>query len=139
MEDVLPELTGRIIRSAIEVRRRLGPGLLEKTYHACLHRQLTLDGMEVAEQVPVPIEYQGLTLEAGYRADLIVDRAAILELKAVEKLLPVHETQMLTYLKLTGLPVALLLNFNVTRPKLRPYGRRFSVFSALSALSAYQP
>ena len=115
MENVHSELTGRIVTSAIEVHRALGPGLLERTYRACLQHQLAVDGLAVQEEVPVPIVYHGIEVESAFRADFVVEGKVIVELKAVERLLAVHDTQLLTYLKLTGLPVGLLVNFNVVR------------------------
>ena len=112
---VLEGLTREILASAFEVHRVLGPGLLESTYRACLLREMADKGLQVREEVPITISYRGRELEAGYRADLIVDDSVLLELKAVERLLPVHEAQTLTYLKHAKLRVGLLLNFNVTR------------------------
>ena len=110
-------LTERILRAAIEVHRELGPGLLENTYRCCLVHQLRLEGLTVQSEVPIPITYKGLALDASYRADLIVENTALIELKATERLLPIHEVQTLTYLKLAGLRVGLLMNFNVTSLK----------------------
>ena len=121
--DIFPELTRRILGSAIEVHRELGPGLLESTYRACLVHQLLIEGHEVKQEVPVPITYKGSTIDASFRADLIVDDSALLELKAVERLLPIHESQILTYMKLCNLNIGLLLNFNV--PVLKQGVRRF--------------
>lgn len=113
-EDICPELTQRILGSAIEVHRELGPGLLESTYRICLVHQLLLEGHDVKEEVPIPITYKGSIVEMSFRADLIVDDSVLVELKAVDRLLPIHESQILTYLKLCNLRVGLLLNFNVT-------------------------
>ena len=112
-QDVWPELTKTVIGSAIEVHRELGPGLLEGTYRACLLRQLRLDGMQARAEIPIPIVYKGERTDFGYRADIVVEDRVLLELKAVETLLPVHEAQVLTYLKHSKLRVGLLLNFNV--------------------------
>ena len=112
-DDILAEKTHAIIGSAIEVHRALGPGLLESTYRACLVRQLTMDGMTAEAEAPISIEYKGHLLDAGYRADIVVDKAVLIELKAVETLVPIHEAQLLTYLRHTRLPVGLLINFNV--------------------------
>ena len=109
------DLTRRILGSAMEVHRRLGPGLLEGTYRACLLHQLAKDCIEARSEVPIPLRYNGLELEASYRADVIVENAVLLELKAAESILPIHQAQVLTYLKLSNLRVGLLLNFNVTR------------------------
>ena len=111
------ELTHRIVGCAIEVHRELGPGLLESAYRACLVHELTRVGIDVRAEVPVPVSFRGLELDCGYRADLIVESAVIVELKAVERLLPIHDAQLLTYLKLTNLRVGLLLNFNHTTLK----------------------
>ena len=105
-------LTHSIIGAAIEVHRLLGPGLLESTYEECLCLELTLLGIPFERQVPLPIVYKSMTLLRAYKPDLLVDNAVIVELKTVEKILPVHEAQMLTYLSLSGLERGLLLNFN---------------------------
>ena len=122
--DVYPDLTWRIVGSAIQVHRELGPGLLEGTYRACLMQQLREDGLDTRSEVPIPICYHGVELPASYRADLIVEGTAIVELKAVDQLLPVHTVQLLTYMKLCNLPVGLLINFNV--PRLKDGVRRFA-------------
>ena len=116
-EDVMPELTRAVIKSAIEVHRELGPGLLEGTYRSCLLRQLEIDGMSARHEVPIPIVYKGHRADFAYRADVVVENRVLLELKAVESLLPIHEAQVLTYLKHSGLRVGLLLNFNAARLK----------------------
>ena len=115
--DVLPDLSWRILGSAIEVHRVLGPGLLESVYRACLERQLIADGMQVQAEVPIAVDYKGALVGLSYRADLIVDDCVLLELKAADKLAPIHTAQLLTYLKLTRLPLGLLINFNVKRLK----------------------
>ena len=107
------EITDRILGAAIVVHRALGPGLLESTYEACLVYELTDRGMEVERQKPLPVDYRGVRIDCGYRIDLLVQNQVIVELKAVERLLPVHEAQLLTYLRLSGHRVGLLLNFNV--------------------------
>jgi len=109
----LNALSGKIIECAIAVHRALGPGLLESAYRACLIAELRHAGLRVDVDVHVPIEYRELTLDCCYRLDLLVELTVILELKAVSSILPVHEAQLLTYLKLTGKPLGLLLNFNV--------------------------
>jgi GxxExxY protein len=106
------DLTQRIVNGAIAVHRELGPGLLEGAYRACLVHELGRAGLDVAVEVPVPIQYRGLRLDCGYRADVVVDDRVVLELKAVERLLPIHDAQLLTYLKLSGLRVGMLMNFN---------------------------
>ena len=108
------ELTGRIVDASIEVHRTLGPGLLENAYRACLARELRLRGMNVETEVPVPLLYKGEAVECGFRLDILVDNTVLVELKAVERLLAIHEAQLLTYLKLCNKRVGLLLNFNVT-------------------------
>lgn len=102
-----------IIGACIEVHRHLGPGLLESAYKACLCRELALRGLPFEYERPLALEYKGTLLDCGYRIDLIVARRIILEVKAVEQLLPVHQAQVITYLKLTKLDTALLVNFNV--------------------------
>jgi GxxExxY protein len=107
------DLTGQIIGAAIDVHRALGPGLLESAYQACLARELTLRGIPYEQEKPLPIEYKGVRLDCGYRLDFLVGGKAVVELKAVDALHPVHEAQVLTYLKLTGCKIGLLINFNV--------------------------
>lgn len=109
------EVTDVVWRSAIEVHSALGPGLLESAYEACLADELARHGLDVQRQVALPIEYKGRQLDCGYRVDLIVDRCVVLELKCVERLEPIHEAQLLTYLRLSGLQVGLLMNFNVSK------------------------
>ncbi|MBN8599152.1 MAG: GxxExxY protein [Planctomycetes bacterium] len=106
-------LTREIIGGAIEVHRALGPGLLESVYEECLAHELTERGLRVARQVPLPVVFKGKRLDCGYRIDLIVNDLVILEIKAIERVLPVHEAQLLSYLKLSGKKVGLLLNFHV--------------------------
>jgi GxxExxY protein len=107
------DLTGAVIAAAIEVHKILGPGLLESTYEECLCRELELRKISFERQRELPVEYKGLGLDCGYRLDVIVEKKVILELKAAEALLPIHQAQLLTYLKLTGLKIGLLINFNV--------------------------
>jgi len=104
---------GEIIAAAIEVHRELGPGLLESAYQAAMCRELSLRRTEFIQQVDMPLSYKGVNLDCGYRIDLIVDNTVVVELKAVQEILPVHEAQLLTYLRLTGMRVGLLINFNV--------------------------
>ena len=108
------QLTHEIIGAAIEVHRLLGPGLLESAYEECLCHELTLRKLGVQRQVPVPVVYKEVKLECGYRLDLVVERKVILELKSIEAFSPVHEAIMLTYLRLSGYRIGLLINFNVT-------------------------
>ncbi len=107
------ELTRSIIGAAIEVHKVLGPGLLESAYEECLCYELRLRDLSFARQVDLPIVYKGLRLDCGYRMDLVVNDVVLLELKAVEQLLPIHEAQLLTYLKLSSIKIGLLINFNV--------------------------
>lgn len=118
------QLTGSIIGAAIEVHRILGPGLLESVYEECLCRELALRDIEFERQKELPIKYKGVLLDCGYRLDVIVRDRIILELKSCEKLDPIHEAQILTYLKLTGMKIGLLINFNV--PVLRDGIKRFA-------------
>jgi GxxExxY protein len=104
--------TAAIIGAAIEVHRQLGPGLLESAYEQCLCHELHLRGLPFKCQVDLPVSYKGLQLDCGYKIDLVVGEEVIVELKSVEKILPVHEAQLLTYLKLAGKKVGLLINFN---------------------------
>lgn len=106
-------LTGEIIGAAIEVHRHLGPGLLESAYLTCLTRELYLRQIPFKREVQLPLEYKGVHLGCGYRLDLLVGNAVVVETKSVECLNPIHEAQLLTYLKLGGWKVGLLLNFNV--------------------------
>jgi GxxExxY protein len=105
--------TALIIGAAIEVHRMLGPGLLESAYEECLCHELHLRHIAFERQVDLPVSYKGLKLDCGYKLDLVVDQQVVLELKCVESILPVHEAQLLTYLKLSGKEVGLLINFNV--------------------------
>jgi GxxExxY protein len=109
--------TGQIIDAAIKVHTLLGPGLLESTYEACLAHELKLRGLAITTQYPIDLVYEGLRLEVGYRADLLVENAVIVELKAVDKILSVHEAQLISYLRLTGFKVGLLINFHEERLK----------------------
>jgi GxxExxY protein len=112
-KEKLNELTEKIIGAAIRVHRELGPGLLESTYEVCLSYELTEAGSVVERQVALPVRYRGVNLDCGYRIDLLVERVVIVELKAVDRLEPIHEAQLLSYLKLSGCNVGLLINFNV--------------------------
>jgi GxxExxY protein len=111
--DELNHLTETIIGSAIEVHRYFGPGLLESTYESCVAHEITLSGLSVARQVALPVVYKGIQIDQGYRIDLLVENKVIVEIKAVEQIIPVHEAQVLSYLKHSGKKVGLLLNFNV--------------------------
>jgi GxxExxY protein len=106
-------LSNEIIGAAIEVHRQLGPGLLESAYEECLAHEFTLREIPFERQKPLPVIYKGVKLDVGYRLDLLVGGLVVVELKAVEKFAPIHEAQMITYLKLTNCKLGLLLNFNV--------------------------
>lgn len=105
-------LTEKIIGTAIQVHKELGPGLLESTYETCLEYELRQRGLKVARQVPMPINYKKVRLKTGYRLDLLVEDRVIVEVKAVDELMPIHQAQLLSYLNLAGLRVGLLMNFN---------------------------
>ena len=111
------EAAREVVDAAIKVHRTLGPGLLESVYEQCLHYELTSRGLSAARQVPVPVRYGPVVIDAGFRIDLLVEDALIVELKAVETMVPLYDAQLLTYLKLTGKNLGLLLNFNVPRMK----------------------
>ncbi|QIA06258.1 GxxExxY protein [Draconibacterium halophilum] len=109
------DISGKIIGCAIEVHKALGPGLLESAYEECLFYEIKAAGLLVERQKPLPVVYKEVKLEAGYRIDLLVERKVVVELKAVEALNDVHTAQVLTYLKLSGCKLGLLMNFNVYR------------------------
>ncbi|MFN3167032.1 MAG: GxxExxY protein [Phycisphaeraceae bacterium] len=109
------DLTEQVIGSAIEVHRALGPGLLESAYEACLAYELALRGLKVVRQVELPLHYKGVHVDCGYRLDLLVEDRVIVELKAVDRILPIHEAQLMSYLRLSKIKTGLLINFNVTR------------------------
>ena len=108
------KITGLIIGCAIEVHRSLGPGLLESAYEECLVFELRNKGLNVSRQTPVPIIYKDVKLDYGYRIDILVENLVVVELKVVDEINPVHEAQILTYMKFSGKSVGLLINFNVT-------------------------
>ena len=116
------EVTQKILGCAIEVHRHLGPGLLESAYRECMLEEMSLQGLAWAREVSIPLTYKDPLLPVAYRADLVVEDKVIIELKAIEKLLPIHEAQLLSYLRLAKLRVGLLLNFNM--PTLRAGLRR---------------
>lgn len=132
-------VSGTVVDSAMKVHSALGPGLLESAYEACLLRELRKRGLRVECQVAIPVRYDGETLDVGYRADLLVEGCVLVELKSVETVLPIHQAQLLSYLRLSQKQVGLLINFNVEHLKSgikrvinsRP---KFSVASAPSAL-----
>jgi GxxExxY protein len=107
------ELTDHVIGACIEIHRSLDPGLLESAYEECLCYELSVAGIKFERQKPLPVRFKGVSLDCGYRLDLVVERRLIVELKTVEHILPIHEAQLLTYLKLSGLTLGLLINFNV--------------------------
>jgi GxxExxY protein len=108
-------ITGEILGASIEVHRVVGPGLLESTYMPCLQFELTARRLRFRSEVVVPIVYKGVALPSTYRIDLIVEDTVVIEVKAIQSTLPVHEAQLLTYMRLTGCPAGLLINFNVAR------------------------
>jgi GxxExxY protein len=120
-------LSEDVIGALIEVHRHLGPGLLESTYESCVCRELTLRRLAFERQCPLPVTYKGMPLDCGYRLDLVVEGCILIELKSVEAIRPVHIAQVVTYLKLSALPVGLLTNFNV--PILRQGLRRLCLSS----------
>jgi GxxExxY protein len=109
----LNELTERVIGACIEVHRNTGPGLLESAYQQCLCHELCVGDIPFQSQLPLPVNYKGTLLDCGYRIDLLIDRRLVLELKSIEKILPIHEAQLLTYMKLGGWKIGLIVNFNV--------------------------
>ena len=111
------DLSNKVIGVAIEVHRNLGPGLLEKTYQQCLAHELSLNNIRFKMEWPLPVEYKGIQLDCGYRVDLLVEDEIILELKAVDELLGIHEAQLLTYMKLSAVDQGFLINFNVKKLK----------------------
>jgi GxxExxY protein len=113
IEHSINPISERVIGAAIEVHRQLGPGLLESTYHTCLCRELELRHISYQSEVDLPLEYKGARITKGYVIDLLVEDSLIIEIKSVEKLLPIHTSQLLTYLRLQKLTSGLLINFNV--------------------------
>ncbi|MBY0312214.1 MAG: GxxExxY protein [Phycisphaerales bacterium] len=109
------DITDKILGAAIRVHRVLGPGLLESVYETCLAFELQQAGLGVRRQIALPVHYGGIALDAGFTIDLIINELVIVELKAVDKLNPIHEAQLMTYLRLSGLDTGLLINFNVLR------------------------
>jgi GxxExxY protein len=107
------QITEVVIGAAIEVHRHLGPGLLESAYQTCLAREMSLRGLNFEGQKLLPLEYKGVPIDCGYRLDFLVEQSVVVELKTVESIQPIHEAQLLTYLKLSGCKVGLLINFNV--------------------------
>lgn len=133
------KVTDGVLHAAITVHRALGPGLLESAYELCLFDKLQRIGFKVQRQVDMPIAFEGRTIDCGYRIDLLVENAVIIEIRAVEQLASMHSAQVLTYMRLAGIQVGMLMNFNVTR--LIDGVKRFALShpysnSALSATSA---
>ena len=110
---IYEKLTEQIIGAAIEVHKALGPGLMESVYEECLCHELNLRGLGFQRQLPIPVRYKGVLLDCGYKLDILVEDTVVLELKCVDRITPVHEAQLLTYLKLLNKPVGFLINFNV--------------------------
>ena len=127
-------LNYKVIGCAIEVHRQLGPGLLESTYERCLAHEMRLQGLSFEVQCPIPVKYKGITLDCGYRADLLVEDFLTVELKSVERTSNLHQAQLLTYMKLAEAPLGLLINFNV---RLLKDGIRKCAITNFSATSAY--
>jgi GxxExxY protein len=128
--NIQDESTEAIIGAAIEVHRALGPGLLESAYEECLCYELAARGISFRRQWPVPVRYKGVNLDCGFRVDILVEDGPIVELKAVDHLLPVHKAQVITYLRLANVPTGLLINFNV--PSLKLGIRRLSAVKTVS-------
>ena len=116
-EETMDVISGNIVDAAMKVHTLLGPGLLDSTYETCLKHELIKRGRRVDTQVALPIRYEDITLDAGYRLDMLVDLKIILELKSVEKILPIHEAQLLSYLRLSNMQIGILINFNVIHLK----------------------
>ena len=134
-------LTDKIIGAAIEVHRQLGPGLLESTYEECLCYELSQAGVRFQRQVHLPVRYKGLSLDCGYKMDLVVEDAIVVELKSIDSLLPIHSAQLLTYLRSSGKQVGLLINFNVEvlRNGIKRMVNHYSGASVSSASSSAPP
>ena len=113
MHSHLNQLTHEVIGAAIEVHRKLGPGLLESAYRKCLCHELTLRGVKFEDEYPLPLEYKGIRFECGYRVDILVAGLVAVEVKSIQALAPIHEAQLLTYLRVGGWRLGLLINFNV--------------------------
>ena len=133
-------VSGETIAAAIEVHRQLGPGLLESVYRACLSQELRLRGIDHRQEVALPVTYRGLALDVGHRIDLLVEDVVIVELKSVERLEPVHQLQLLTYLRLSGRWLGLLVNFNTDLLKrLAPSARRLIPAPPCVSVSSVPP
>jgi GxxExxY protein len=138
-KDRLDLITGRIIGAAMEVHKKLGPGLLESAYEICMAYELRQLGYKIEQQKPLPVVYKDVKLDCGYRLDMVVEDAVIVEIKAVQQLAPINDAQLLSYLRLSGMKVGLLINFHVRVLKngLRRIVNEFpdSAFSAHSAVN----
>ena len=138
-KDKLDLITRRVIGAAIEVHKALGPGLLESAYETCLAFELRERGFKVEQQLPLPVIYKNVKLDCGYRLDLVVEDCVILEIKAIERLAPIHDAQLLSYLRLSGKKVGLIVNFHerVLKDGLKRVVNEFpdSAFSATSAVN----
>jgi GxxExxY protein len=145
MDVHLNQLTRAIIGAAIEVHRSLGPGLLESAYQSCLCRELDVRGVSFERERPLPVEYKGIRLECGYRLDLLVGNAVVVEVKSVDALAPIHESQLLTYLRLGGWQLGLLINFKVQvlkhgiRRKVLNFDERSTLCASAVNLSSSTP
>jgi GxxExxY protein len=115
MKQPVNQLTEQIIGCAIEVHRHLGPGMLESAYQKCLEHELSLKSISFTAEVPMPVRYKGELMDCGYRLDFLIENQVIVELKSVEKILPVHHAQLLSYMRMAGVNIGLLINFNVKR------------------------
>jgi GxxExxY protein len=111
------EISGEIVDAAMKVHTALGPGLLESAYEACLKHELIKRGLRVESQVSLPIQYDGVKIDAGYRMDLLVEDAVVVELKSIDRIAPIHAAQLMSYMKLSGKRLGLLINFNVLHLK----------------------
>jgi len=134
------QVSGTVVDAAMKVHSALGPGLLESAYQMCLVRDLRKRGLTVESQVPIAVRYEGELLDAGYRADLIVEGCVLVELKSVETVLPIHKAQLLSYLRLSGRQVGLLINFNVEhlRDGIKRVINSRPKFSAATETSAFR-
>jgi GxxExxY protein len=110
----LKDLVYHVNGAAIEVHKHLGPGLLENVYHKCLIKELSIKGFNFQSELTLPINYKGIEVEANLKCDLFVENCLVIELKAIDKVLPIHEAQLITYMKLLKVPIGLMINFNVT-------------------------
>ena len=112
-KEKLNQITEAVIGAAVDIHRTLGPGLLESAYEACLVFELVEHGLKIEQQKPLPVVYRGVKLDCGYRLDILIEESVIVEVKSIDQIAPVHKAQLLSYLKLSGCKVGLLINFNV--------------------------